>query len=172
MSGAPVIFTERLLLGPATPAHADAFIAFCATEASHFLGGPAPREEAWEGVAIGAGQWTLRGHGPMWVSERQTGEPVGRTGIHHPLWREEPELGWVVYPAFRGRGYATEAARAARDWAWVARGLGPLCSLIDEANTASVAVAERLGARREGPHEGDQGQSVMRWRHPRLEARP
>lgn len=37
----PVLHTARLTLGPASPAHAEAFIAFCATEASRFVGGPA-----------------------------------------------------------------------------------------------------------------------------------
>lgn len=171
MTAVPVIFTERLMLGPATEAHAEAFMAFCATDDSRFLGGPAPREDAWEGIAIGAGQWTLRGYGPFWVSDRGTGEPVGRTGLYHTLWRDEPELGWVIYPALQGRGYATEAARAARDWASSARNLGPLCSLIAEANLASIRVAERLGAHREGPQAGDQGHPVTRWRHPTPEAR-
>ncbi|MGQ0611647.1 MAG: GNAT family N-acetyltransferase [Paracoccaceae bacterium] len=160
----PVLTTARLTLGPASAAHAEAFIAFCATEDSRFIGGPAERRDAWEGAAIGAGLWALRGYGPFWVSAG--GVPVGRVGAYFPDWREEPELAWVIYPAHQGRGYATEAARAARDWAGRVLGLPALVSLIDTGNAASIRVAEKLGARLEGPHQPNGGKPVMRWRHP------
>jgi len=165
-SGAPTLTTPRLTLGPVDDAHADAFIAFCATDASRFLGGPSDPEDAWVGVAMQAGQWALRGYGTFWVRETQSGAPVGRVGIFHPGWRTEPELSWVVYPAFQRRHYATEAARAARDWAYGTLGLGPLMSLIDPANIASEAVARSLGAWSEGPHRTDVPHVVNRWRHP------
>lgn len=160
----PVLHSARLTLGPATPAHAEAFIAFCASGESRFIGGPAPRRDAWEGVAIAAGLWTLRGYGPFWVSAGD--EPVGRVGVYYPEWRAEPELTWVVYPAHQGKGYATEAALVARDWAQVRLGLGPLVSLIDAGNAPSIRVAQKLGCVLEGPHEPNGGHEVMRWRHP------
>jgi len=46
-----------------------------------------------------------------------------------------------------GRGYATEAALALRDWAFSTLKLPSLVSYIAPGNAASVAVAERLGAR-------------------------
>jgi RimJ/RimL family protein N-acetyltransferase len=161
---APTLHTTRLTLGPATPAHAEAFIAFCATDASRFIGGPAERRDAWEGAAIGAGLWAVRGYGPFWVSAGQ--EPVGRVGVYHPDWRAEPELAWVIYPAYQGMGYATEAALAARDWAYDTLGLAPLVSLIDVENVASIRTAQKLGARLEGPHRPNGGHNIMRWRHP------
>ena len=159
----PTLISARLTLGEATAAHAEAFIAFCATEDSRFIGGPADRREAWEGAAIGAGLWALRGYGQFWVSAQ--GVPVGRVGVYYPDWRAEPELAWVIYPAHQGQGYATEAALMARDWAREAAGLGPLCSLIDVANAPSIRVAQKLGAVLEGPHEPNGGHEVMRWRH-------
>ena len=159
----PVLHSARLTLGPATAAHAEAFIAFCATEDSRFIGGPASRRDAWEWAAIGAGLWAVRGFGPFWVSSGDV--PVGRVGVYYPVWRAEPELAWTIYPAFQGRGFATEAALAARDWARDVLGLAPLCSLIDVENAASVRVAEKLGARIEALHNDDDGHLVMRWRH-------
>ncbi len=160
---APTLRSARLTLGPATPDHAEAFIAFCATEHARFIGGPAERRDASEGAAIGAGLRAVRGYGPFWVSAND--QPVGRVGIYYPDWRAEPELAWVIYPAHQGRGYATEAALAARDWAYATLGLAPLVSLIDVENEPSVHVAEKLGAVLEGPHEPNGGQDVMRWRH-------
>ena len=159
----PTLTSARLTLGLATAAHAEAFIAFCATEDSRFIGGPADRRDAWEGAAIGAGLWALRGYGPFWVSAGDV--PVGRVGVYYPDWRAEPELAWVIYPAHQRQGYATEAALVARDWAQ-SLGLGPLCSLIDVANAPSIRVAQKLGATLEGPHEPNGGHQVMRWRHP------
>lgn len=160
----PTLTTARLTLGPASPDHAEAFIAFCATEGSRFIGGPADRQDAWEGGAISAGLWTLRGFGPFWVSAG--GQPVGRVGVYYPDWRAEPELAGTIYPAHQGKGYATEAALAARDWARDALGLGPLCSLIDVENAPSIRVAEKLGAAIEALHSQEDGHRVMRWRHP------
>ncbi|WP_284164841.1 GNAT family N-acetyltransferase [Frigidibacter sp. SD6-1] len=170
-NGAPTLQSGRLTLGPVNDAHCAAFIAFCATDTSRFLGGPSDSEDAWVGVAMQAGQWTLRGYGTFWVSETATATPVGRVGIFHPGWRSEPELSWVIYPAFQGRGFATEAALAARDWAYETCGFGPLMSLIDPANSASERVARRLGAANQGPHRTDVPHSVNRWRHPGREAR-
>jgi RimJ/RimL family protein N-acetyltransferase len=71
----------------------------------------------------------------------------------------------VVYEPHLRRGFAVEAARAARDWA-AGRGLGPLLSLIDPENAASEGVARRLGARVEGIHDFRDGKQARVWRHP------
>lgn len=170
-SAAPLLATDRLALGPASPAHAEAFMTFGASDDARFIGGPAPAEDCWDSVAEHAGQWVLRGYGTFWVSEAATGTPVGRVGIYHPFWRDEPELSWVIYPDFQGRGYATEAAQAARDWACDKAGLRALMSLIDTANAASEAVARHLGAAVEATHSEADGRTILRWRHPGPEAR-
>jgi RimJ/RimL family protein N-acetyltransferase len=58
----------------------------------------------------------------------------------------QPELGWALARAHSGNGYATEAARAVRDWAYHHRQVSQLISLISPDNFASRRVAERLGA--------------------------
>ena len=58
----------------------------------------------------------------------------------------EKELGWQLYEGQEGRGYATEAAMALRDWATRALRLDGLVSYVHPENVASAAVAERLGA--------------------------
>lgn len=59
------------------------------------------------------------------------------------------EIGWVVSPAASGRGLATEAVRALVDTAFRVYGLRRLTARIDPENVRSVALAERLGMRRE-----------------------
>jgi RimJ/RimL family protein N-acetyltransferase len=60
------------------------------------------------------------------------------------------ELGYVVAPAARGRGVATEALRLLTDWAFFTLGALRLELLIGSENVASKRVAERCGYIREG----------------------
>jgi RimJ/RimL family protein N-acetyltransferase len=60
------------------------------------------------------------------------------------------ELGYIVAPAARGRGVATEALRLLTKWAFEERGMLRLELLIGVENGASKRVAERSGYRREG----------------------
>lgn len=59
------------------------------------------------------------------------------------------EIGWVMSPAASGRGLATEAVRALIGTAFEVYGLRRLVARIDPDNARSVALAERLGMRRE-----------------------
>lgn len=58
--------------------------------------------------------------------------------------RHVHEIGWHLHPDVWGRGYATEAARALIDRAWVA-GLAELHAVTHPDNVASQAVCARLG---------------------------
>ena len=55
------------------------------------------------------------------------------------------ELGYVLAPAARGRGVATEALRRLSDWAFAELGMERLELLISVDNPASKRVAERAG---------------------------
>ncbi len=59
------------------------------------------------------------------------------------------EIGWVVSPTVAGRGLATEAVRAFIDTAFSVYGLRRLVARIDAENARSIALAERVGMRRE-----------------------
>jgi RimJ/RimL family protein N-acetyltransferase len=58
------------------------------------------------------------------------------------------EVGWRLAPDWWGRGLATEAARASIDFGFERLGLRSIVSIIDERNTRSLRLAERLGMRR------------------------
>ena len=60
------------------------------------------------------------------------------------------ELGYVVAPAARGRGVATEGLRQLTKWAFSHQGVLRLELLISVENIASKRVAERCGYVREG----------------------
>jgi len=110
-------------------------------------GEPLDRMNAWRSMAMLLGHWVLRGYG-MWAVElKETGDFVGRVGLHRPEGWPDLELGWMLLPTQRRRGYATEAARAALDYAFKTLDAQRLISLIRIDNTASERVARRLGAR-------------------------
>jgi len=78
----------------------------------------------------------------------------------------QPELGWALMRTHWGRGYATEAAAAIRDWACTCRSTGRLVSLISPANVRSQRVAERLGAvPADTVTPADTGRPTVIWRH-------
>jgi len=60
------------------------------------------------------------------------------------------EIGWLLSPTARGRGYATEAARLLLDLCFGEIGLHRVQAELDPRNEASVAMCIRLGMRHEG----------------------
>lgn len=84
--------------------------------------------------------------GRLWVAvEKATGERVGQIGpLTHTIdGAEELEVSYHIEERHRGRGFATEGARAVLDWA-LARGHDHVIALIREDNVASQAVARKL----------------------------
>jgi aminoglycoside 6'-N-acetyltransferase len=65
----------------------------------------------------------------------------------------QAEIGWVFHPDARGRGYATEAARAITEAAFGDLGVHRVWAQLDPVNTASARICERLGMRREALFE-------------------
>jgi RimJ/RimL family protein N-acetyltransferase len=162
----PVLETERLRMRPWREADHPAYAAFLADEESaHFIGGACGPEDAWRRLAIQMGHWQMRGYGPWAIEEKATGAWVGYSGLWNPYGWPEPEVMWGLAPAARGRGYAAEAARAARTYAYEKLGWSTAMSLIAGANRPSQKVAERLGAQREKTFEL-RGTVVDVWRHP------
>jgi aminoglycoside 6'-N-acetyltransferase len=82
---------------------------------------------------------------------RATGELIGdcAAGIDAEDARQA-EIGFTLRPEFQGHGYATEAARALLGYLFEGRVKHRVFARCDPRNTASVAVLERLGMRREG----------------------
>ena len=147
----PVIATERLMLRPWRGADVAANTAMLSDPATaRFLtaDGKAVTEElvGWRNAAVMAGHWALHGYGMFVVEEKQSGRFVGRVGPWFPPGWPGFEVGWGIAGAFRGKGYATEAARAAIDWSFGTFELEQILHCIDCDNAPSQAVARRLGA--------------------------
>ena len=142
----PTLTTERLTLRGWREDDLDAYAAIAADpEVMRFMGAPLDRADTWRQIAVFVGHWELRGHG-LWVVERD-GELIGRVGLIRPEGWPGLEVGWLLGREAWGQGYATEAARAAVDYAWRELGAQELISLIAPDNVPSQRVAERLGMR-------------------------
>ena len=74
-------------------------------------------------------------------------------GLNHPEGWPGPEVAWTLGRPYWGKGYATEAARAAMAYGFSTHDFGELISLIDPANAASQGVAIRLGETKGAPYE-------------------
>ena len=88
------------------------------------------------------------GIGPWAVIEKSSGETIGYCGLFYfpdVCGQPETEIGYRLALPYWGRGYATEAARAVRDYAFNILCLPRLIAMIDPQNVASIRVAEKLG---------------------------
>jgi RimJ/RimL family protein N-acetyltransferase len=75
---------------------------------------------------------------------------VGTLRIAHPITVPNAAVPAAeIVPALQGRGYATEAAAACRDYARTALGASRLIAIIHPDNRPSQRVAEKIGLRPE-----------------------
>jgi RimJ/RimL family protein N-acetyltransferase len=143
----PVLETERLRLRAWREEDLEPYARFCANEATaRFVGGPCSRGDAWRRIAMLVGHWAIRGYGNWALEDKTSRQFVGYSGLWNPEGWPEPEISWGLVQDFHGRGYATEAARRARDFAYRELGWSTAVSYIAPENTASIRVAKRLGA--------------------------
>lgn len=124
------------------------------SEVARYIGGkPLSEEESWTKFLRYAGHWSLLGFGYWVVEERATGDFVGEIGFADykrdlvPSLKGIPEIGWVLASHRHGRGFATEAVRAAVAWGDVHFAQAKTACIIDPENLASIRVAEKCGYR-------------------------
>ena len=148
--------TERLILRQFDEEKDfDSYARICAdADVMRFLGGKTlTREEAWRHMAFLVGHWQLRGYGHFAVEEKASRAMIGRIGFLNPVGWPGFEIGWTLGRDSWGKGYATEGARRALDYAFTEMGRDHVISLIHPDNHASIRVAERLGESLEGKAE-------------------
>ena len=147
--------SERLLLRWLREDDFDQYARMCRDpEVMRFLGGELLTDiEVWRQMASIMGHWYFRGHGIWAVEEKSTGQLIGRIGFIYPIGWPAFELGWTLARESWGKGYATEGAQRALQYAFTEMGREHVISLIAPANVASASVAERLGEKIEGQTE-------------------
>ncbi len=160
----PRIVTERLVLRGPVAADFEPIRALLMSERAEYMGGPFTLEQAWKEFCMDVAGWMINGHGG-WSIEARSGGFVGMVALTERPDFPERELGWMLLPEAEGKGYAVEAACAARAHAYGPLGWPTVVSYISPENARSIALAERLGATRddtaEPPEPGD-----LVYRHP------
>ncbi|WP_425481633.1 GNAT family N-acetyltransferase [Marilutibacter maris] len=147
----PVVETERLILRVPRIGDFERYAQMFAHESANHIGGPLLRGEAWRRFLQMPGAWLLQGFGMFSVVEKASGLWVGQGGPWQPDGWPGTEVGYAFHPDARGKGYATETCVAAIDWAFDNLGWSEVIHCIAPANSASQAVARRLGSTRRGP---------------------
>ena len=148
--------TERLILRMFRESDLDAYAEMCGdVEVMKYLGDGKPkgRAEAWLMMASYLGHWELRGYGLWAVEDKATGEFVGRIGLLNPEGWPGLEVAWTLARERWGKGFATEGAKAALEYAFSVLKLEHVISLIHPDNAASIRVALRVGEKLEGQAE-------------------
>lgn len=87
------------------------------------------------------------GVGLLAVILKETGEMIGQCGLTMQQWRDRRvlEVGYLFQKAHWGRGYAIEAARACKEYAFTALDAHEVYSIIRDTNIPSQKVAIRNG---------------------------
>jgi RimJ/RimL family protein N-acetyltransferase len=91
--------------------------------------------------------WESRGYGLWTVVEKASGQIIGCVGLQK--WKGWPgvELAWIIHRSRWSRGFATEAALAALEWAWATTQIDHIISLINADDLRSMRVATKVGER-------------------------
>lgn len=147
------IETDRLVLRPFDEMDFPAFFEIMRDPLTfgHANRGPMDAEEAWNRLLRHVGHWAMKGWGLFAVEEKSSGLLVGEAGLNifRRSFRDDadsaPEALWAIARWAQRRGYATEAARAALEWAEKALGFDRTVCLISHANLPSLRVAAKLG---------------------------
>jgi RimJ/RimL family protein N-acetyltransferase len=167
---APIIHTERLTLRPHQMRDWEAMAAFFESDASCFVGGPLPRRRSWFGFGADVGSWALLGFGAWALEETASGDFVGQVALGKPPHFPEAEIGWITFPAYQRRGFAREAALAARAHAYGVLGWPTAVSYVDAENHASAGLARGIGCV-EDPDAARFDAKDIVFRHPAPEGR-
>jgi RimJ/RimL family protein N-acetyltransferase len=144
-----IVETERLILRQFELADLESLMSvFGDTEVMHFGDGVQTREwvQAWLQTCLE--NYQRRGFGPYAVVERSNEDLIGYCGLYcfqDVNGQAEIEIGYRLKRAAWGHGYATEAVRAVRDFAFHTLHIKRLVALIDPDNVSSIRVAENIG---------------------------
>ena len=151
--------TERLRLRAYTTAdEAELFDVFADPYARRFYPEMVDRAKVRAWI-----EWNLRNYDEfgfgLWAMELKVdGQFVGDCGLTYQDvdGRRELEIGYHVIERERGKGYATEAARACLEFGFTHTSSESICSIVRPSNTASCAVAARVHTTRREFMKGGQ----------------
>ncbi|WP_326700497.1 GNAT family N-acetyltransferase [Streptomyces sp. NBC_01754] len=148
----PPLATDRLDLRSWSTADAEAVLGD-ARQAHWAHDFPAEGDRVIAGLFEQNPAW-LGAYGHRLVVERGSGLVVGSVGLFWPPGQGTVELGYGIVASRRGRGYASEAARALADLALTVPEVHTVVATVELSNPASVRVLEKAGFLRRSVEDG------------------
>ncbi len=148
----PILETPRLILREMIADDLDFVASMLADpEVMRYYPRCYSREESATWIERQQRRYARHGHGLWLALNKLTGERVGQVGLTIQRIRDadEKELGYFIHRDHWRQGYATEAARVCRDFAFQTLHRERVFALIRSENIASLRVVEKLGAVRE-----------------------
>jgi len=127
-------------------------IIFDDAEVMRFGDGLQTKEWVYAWIAAQVKQYNQRGYGAYAIVEKNDKDVIGYCGLFYfsdVNGQAEVEIGYRLARFVWGKGYATESARAVRDYALATLGMKRLIAIIDPSNISSIRVAEKIGMRYE-----------------------
>jgi RimJ/RimL family protein N-acetyltransferase len=168
--GGPVLTTARLVLSEFTPDDAP-FVVRLLNDPDwiRYIGDRGVRTDDEARAYLERGPLALyarHGFGLWRVARRVDGQPIGMCGLIKRETLLDVDLGFALLPAFRGQGYAEEAAAATMQLASQRFGLARVVAIASPDNARSRRLLEKLGMTCQGPTPGaDPGDPTLLYAH-------
>lgn len=144
-----MILSERLMLRELTTADAPFILELLNDGDFHrYIGDRGLRtlRDAEEYIQQGpAVSYARHGHGLYLVTRREDGASIGICGLIRRDTLPCEDIGYAFLPAYRGQGYAIEAARAALQDGRERLGVNRVIAIVTPGNERSVRLLAKLG---------------------------
>jgi RimJ/RimL family protein N-acetyltransferase len=151
LSKADVLETDRLILRRLSADDAEFVLELVNDPAwLRFIGDRGVRtlDDAREYIRKGpVDSYSRLGFGLYAVEQKEGGSPIGICGLVKRDFLDDVDIGFALLPAFRGKGYAREAARATMSYAREVVGLERIVAITSADNDASARLLEEIGLR-------------------------
>lgn len=140
--------TERLLLRELQYTDIDALSRILRDEETMYAyNGAFSGQETLDWLERQFARYKKYGFGLWAVILKESGEMIGQCGLTMQPWKDKEllEIGYLFNKNYWHSGYAIEAAKACKKYAFEVLGAGEVCSIIRDTNIPSQRVAERNG---------------------------
>lgn len=101
------------------------------------------------------------GFGPFLVSIKETGEPIGSSGLYKRNNLEYPDVGFAFLSEFANQGYAYESTQAVMNYASEKLKLKTIVGITLPDNLASIKLLKKLGLAETGTYKYEGGEELL-----------
>lgn len=146
-----ILETERLYLRELVPSDFESLCKILKDKNTMYAyEGAFNDDEVQEWLDRQIARYQKLGFGLWAVVLKETNEMIGQCGLTMQPWKESEvlEIGYLFERSYWHRGYATEAAKACKKYAFETLNATEVCSIIRDTNFASQNVAIRNGMTR------------------------